>query len=315
MRFRYFWLFLGILLPCLPRLQAQTGNLRTKWVKTNTEAFTADTLTIVPATLKILVPADTSLQVHYNPNTNTFWFSGQSLPDSILISYRTFPVNLAKPQFHRDPAKYDTIAYFGGKDASARELRERREEFFATKGINKTGSITRGVSFGNSQNVFVNSALNLQIEGQLSDDISLSAVISDQNVPYQPEGNTQQIRDFDRVFVQLKGKQWSISAGDVVFRNPARLYRGVEPSLFLRYYRNVQGGQVQTQYEAFGKVAAKTSAGIAVSKGKFTSIMLEVNEGVQGPYRLRGPANERFIIVLANSNRCIDQMIIGRKGV
>jgi len=294
---------LGLLLSCWLPGYAQTGNLRTKWVKVTPGATAIDTLSLSPATLQILSPADSSLRVTYDPNCNTIRFTGTRLPDSVLVRYRTFPADLSKPVFHRDPKTYDTVVNFGGKDPLAPVLRERREEFFATKGISKSGSLTRGLSFGNAQNVFVNSALNLQLEGQLSEDVSIQAVISDQNVPYQPEGNTQQLRDFDRVFVQLGGKRWKLLAGDVVFRNPGRLYGGSEPSHFLRYYRSVQGGQVEATYAAGGKDRATTSVGAAVSKGKFASMQLPVSEGVQGPYRLRGPGNERFIIVLANSER------------
>jgi hypothetical protein len=282
---------------------AQTGNLRTKWVKVTPGPTVIDTLSLSPSTLKVLSPADPSLRVTYDPNRNTVQFTGNRLPDSVLVSYRTFPADLTKPVFHRDPKSYDTVVNFGGKDPLAPVLRERREEFFATKGITKSGSLTRGLSFGNAQNVFVNSALNLQLEGQLSEDVSIQAVISDQNVPYQPEGNTQQLRDFDRVFVQLTGKGWKLLAGDVVLRNPGRLYGGYDPSHFLRYYRSVQGGQAEASYSAVGGGRAVTSVGVAVSKGKFASMQLPVNEGVQGPYRLRGPGNERFIIVLANSER------------
>ena len=61
---------------------------------------------------------------------------------------------------------------------------ERREEFFDLKGINKSGNITRGISFGNQQNVFVNSPrLIYSLDGQLTEDIAILASISDQNVP------------------------------------------------------------------------------------------------------------------------------------
>jgi hypothetical protein len=298
------WLVtLGLVLGCWLHAYAQTGNLRTKWVKVTPDATPIDTLSLSPATLKVLSPVDASLRVTYDPGRNTIRFTGENLPDSVLVSYRTFPADLTKPVFHRDPKSYDTVVNFGGKDPLAPVLRERREEFFATKGITKSGSLTRGLSFGNAQNVFVNSALNLQLEGQLSEDVAIQAVISDQNVPYQPEGNTQQLRDFDRVFVQLTGKGWKLLAGDVVFRNPGRLYGGYDPSHFLRYYRSVQGGQAEASYASVGKGRATTSVGVAVSKGKFASMQLPVSEGVQGPYRLRGPGNERFIIVLANSER------------
>jgi len=286
-------------------VQAQLSNLRTKWVYPGGIQLPLDTLSIDPASVKILYPADSTLKFTYAGTTNSLHFTARQLPDSVLLVYRVFPFWLGKTQFHRDPDTYDKVTYFGGIDPTQRNQTkgvEKREEFFATKGIQKTGSLTRGISFGNSQNVFVNSALNLQLEGQLTEDISLKAIISDQNVPFQPEGNTQTLQEFDRVFVQLMSKNWQLAAGDIVFRNPVWRNNGTSPSSFLRYYKNVQGAMGQISYEALGG-KARTSAGVAVSKGKFASYILPVNEGVQGPYRLRGGSNERFIVVLANSER------------
>ena len=49
--------------------------------------------------------------------------------------------------------------------------------------------------------------------------------------------------------------------------------------------------------ESFHQAAA------SVAKGKFASIVLEVSEGTLGPYRIPGPQNERFVIIMANSER------------
>ncbi len=305
---RWVWLLPGILFSlavALPDAAAQVSNVRTKWLRTGNTVLPADTLTLDPASLKIIFPTDSSLRLSYSATDNIVRFVGTRLPDSVLVTYRVLPLLLGKPQFRRNPAMYDTLVYFGGIDPdrrNAKKLNEKREELFATKGIQKTGSLTRGISFGNSQNVFVNSALNLQLDGQLTDDITLRAVISDQSVPFQPEGNTQALQEFDRVFVQLAAKNWQLAAGDIVFRNPNWRSNNTQPSNFLRYYKNVQGATGEVSYAALGGTA-RTGVGLAVSKGKFASTVVEVGEGVQGPYRLRGANNERFIVVLANSER------------
>ena len=41
----------------------------------------------------------------------------------------------------------------------------------------------------------------------------------------------------------------------------------------------------------------------SVAKGRFASINVDPIEGVLGPYRVRGPNNERFIIVIAGSEK------------
>lgn len=291
------------------------SNRRVKWVHRSQQARSVDSLSVYPGSIRVISAGDTALPFSYEPGRNGLqWKAGGR--DSVLISYQVLPFRLGKPAFHRDRQAYDSSQFFVQQSPSTTQssgrIAEPREEFFHTSGIKKTGSLTRGISFGNTQNVFVNSALNLQMEGKLTDDISLTAVISDQNVPFQPEGNTQHIQDFDKVFVQLRTKRSSLLVGDVVMQQPQWRNNRRESSHFLRYYKNVQGGQATTEYNV-GKSVARTSAGIAVSKGKFASIIVEVSEGVQGPYRLRGPANEKFIIVLANSEKVyVDGQLLQR---
>jgi hypothetical protein len=135
----------------------------------------------------------------------------------------------------------------------------------------------------------------LQLEGKLTDQINLTAAISDQNVPFQPEGNTQQLQQFDRIYITLTHPRWNLSAGDVVLRN--------KPDYFLRYYKNVQGAAVEANLVQGPGKRSSTTAAAGVAKGKFASIDIAPLENVQGPYRLRGPNGEQFIIVLANSER------------
>jgi hypothetical protein len=327
-----------------------------------------DTLTVVPSSV-----SSDGRTVAYDSRTDQYrilWPSSRvespepgqaplqlptNRPDSVLICYRVLPLRLAAPQFRRPRSLMDSSSFQSQPFRGYADL-GRQEQILATPGVNKTGSLTRGISFGNAQNVFVNSALNLQLEGKLTEKINLNATISDQNVPFQPEGNTQQLQEFDRIFITLTHPNWALTAGDVVLRN--------KPDYFLRFYKNVQGaagelflGQqanpttgagallpnpltptnpgttgpqlplpspqtldpryptergatrsatatsTQAGNSLFGPLRSSTTVAAGVAKGKFASTTVEPIENVQGPYRLRGPNGEQFIIILANSER------------
>ncbi|MEH0157255.1 hypothetical protein V6R21_24290 [Limibacter armeniacum] len=286
------------------------SNLRKKWIPVTAVPFTFDSLSVSPSSIKVLqYSKGTQLpQIVYSLSEDAFVFKGltdsltSNTKDSILISYRVFPPSLEKPYSLRSQKDYEEGKYAKEHPIEEHETTqpisfgEEREEIFHTEGIQKTGSISRGISVGNRQDVLINSGLNLQLDGKLNEDIELTATITDQNIPLQPEGNTQQIQDFDKVYLQLRHKYASLAAGDIILKN--------EQSEFLRFNKNVQGGQVVvTVGSDTSKVSAITKAGISIAKGQFRSEQLEAQEGVQGPYRLSGPENETYVIVIAGSEK------------
>jgi hypothetical protein len=206
----------------------------------------ADTLTVVPASVTA-----NGQPVGYDPRTDRYrWVqpirrdsAGAARADSVLLCYRVLPVALLRARYRRPRRLMDSLDF---RDRPMLRLEDfsQKEQIISTPGINKTGNLSRGVSFGNTQNVFVNSALNLQLEGQLTEKIHLTAAISDQNVPFQPEGNTQTLQQFDKIYITLTGPQWNLTAGDVVLRN--------KPDYFLRYYKNIQGAAVEANLGAPG---------------------------------------------------------------
>ncbi|PRY04939.1 hypothetical protein CLV24_13217 [Pontibacter ummariensis] len=308
MRKKRFYLVLLLCWLSLPLLaQPPANNQRCKWVPVISYPQRLDTLTLLPSSVTLHHPKKEQFAFDYNYTLNEFTLTKFPTPDSIaidslgtmaplrdsvLVCFRVLPLNLTKPAFRRDIAKLEMNSF---RDGFYQEDIATREEIFRTPGLNKTGSISRGISFGNTQNVFVNSALNLQLDGKLTDDISITAAITDQNIPFQPEGNTQQLQEFDKVYITLRHRLWQLTAGDVVLQN--------KPSYFLKYYKNVQGAAFETNLGKTPDRQGVTTVAASVSKGKFASQAIQPAEGVLGPYRLRGPNNERFIIVLANSER------------
>jgi hypothetical protein len=255
-----------------------------------------DSLSVREASIIVTDLNGESINFEYDINEGTISFlkDANSNADSVMVCYQPFPYSLhtrySKRTLH---SEYDSMAFFKDKRVPATALYDFREEVFSSDKLNQSGNLTRGISFGNSQNVFVNSSLNLQMDGELAENLQIRASITDQHVPFQPEGNTQHIQDFDNVLIELYNDNFNLAGGDVVLQQ--------RTSEFLRYYKNVQGLQFTSDYQIDDHWKASSQASMSIAKGKFASIPLQVMEGVLGPYRIRGPANERFVIVMANS--------------
>ncbi|MDX1904295.1 MAG: hypothetical protein SFU27_09065 [Thermonemataceae bacterium] len=265
-----------------------------------------DTLSIIPNSFTFK-SNDSTLHLIYDFEKNqAFWRSNQTytLSDSITVCYRVLPFLVNKKKSKHEII--DTLAFTITPLRPISEIAEKKEEIFSTDSIQKTGAIYRGLAIGNQQNAFVNSALNLQLQGKLSSEITLKASLSDQQVPYQPEGNTQQIQELDRVLIELSSKNSVLQAGDVIFVN--------KPSAFLRFYKNVQGLQFETKQGYKDSSRSVSSVGVALAKGRFASVALQAQEGVQGPYRLKGASNERFIVVIAATEKVFVDGKLLRRG-
>ena len=171
----------------------------------------------------------------------------------------------------------------------------------ASSGLKMNGSISRGLGLGNAQNVVINANLNLQLSGKINNDIDVLAAISDDNNPIQPEGNTQQLQDFDKVFIQLSKNKTKVVIGDFEMRKSTESY-------FLNYNKKSRGAQVQTAFDVkqlFSKSKEKAvlqvGAEVAISRGRFARNTLTAIEGNQGPYRLTGVNGELFIILIISA--------------
>ena len=120
------------------------------------------------------------------------------------ISYRVFHFSFTQEYKHKDFSILEPDDQ-GFVNPFIYTQSRQGTDIFKTDGLNKSGSISRGVSFGNGQDVVVNSSFNLQLSGKLSREIEILAAITDNNIPIQPEGNTSTLREIDKVFFQIPG--------------------------------------------------------------------------------------------------------------
>ncbi|MCC5945490.1 MAG: hypothetical protein JJT94_11190 [Bernardetiaceae bacterium] len=273
-----------------------------KTVAFGTTFFRLDSLTIIPISVRTPL-ADVSLFWEKDSQRLRLeWYGEGAPPDSLEFCYTRLPYDLQKEDYIRSQAAYDSawinrdLIAEGDYSLDMPVFEQEREQLFSYGNLQKSGSFSQGISAGNAQDVFVNSAINLQLEGEIAKDLELTMILSDQNVPFQPEGNTQQLQDFDRTLIRIKHPALSLTAGDIQFRQDNK-------SHFLRYFKNVRGVAFESSWGTAGneKNKALSRIGVSAAKGQFHSYFLEVSEGVQGPYQITGPGNERFIIIQAGS--------------
>ena len=96
---------------------------------------------------------------------------------------------------------------------------KKTSEIKLFEGLQTKGFISRGITSGNNQNTVTNAALDLEIMGKISKDVTLRANIFDTNIPIQKNGYSQRFTDFDRIFIEMFTDNWRIKAGDISLQN------------------------------------------------------------------------------------------------
>lgn len=168
----------------------------------------------------------------------------------------------------------------------------QKNDFF--KGLNSKGSLVRGIRFGNNQSGSVQSSLDLELSGNLSEDITIKAAISDNNVPIETDGYTQKLQDFDKVYIELANKTSKVRAGHIDINHTDDYYN--------RFSQKVTGLQLSTRLENEKSTTDIFATG-SVTRGEFKEIDFIGQDGNQGPYRLSGQNNELYVIILSGSEK------------
>ena len=301
------WL-LPILLLWISAALAQDNQspYRSKKVAVTTAPIQLDSVSINKVFFKVLDAAghpidSTFYKVDFQKSILTF-NQGFSSPDSLTVRFLKYPDYLTKKYSVYDDSR--VVSNQAGQNLYA-VTRDPLKKFVPFDGLNTSGSITRGITVGNNQNAVVNSNLDLQISGKLSEKVTLRASIQDSNIPLQEGGYSQKLDEFDQIFIELAGQRWAIRAGDLFLEN--------RQSRFLNFNKKVQG--ISTTFN-FGAEEKKTTvfASAALVRGQYAKSSFTGQEGNQGPYKLRGQNGELFVLVVSGSERVFVNGILLERG-
>lgn len=270
------------------------------------DTIVIDTFSVNPRTFQILNNNKESVSLDYKllPYKGLVVFL--DIPyDTLIFNYHPLLIDFSK-KYYKHPISLNRTIEQKQYHPSLNIINTvNSNNLFQGTKLNRTGSISRGLMVGNNQDFSLNSNLNLQLSGMISPTMKILASVTDDNIPIQPQGNTQQLQDFDKVFIEVSDQKWKLTAGDFWIKN--------KDSYFLKYHKRGQGIHLKNKIIANNNIEIDVENSASISKGKFGRNVIQGIEGNQGPYRLYGNENESFIITLSGTeNVYIDGVLLKR---
>ena len=270
------------------------------------DTIVIDTFSVNPRTFQILNKEKESVSLDYKllPYKGLVVFL--DIPyDTLIFNYHPLLIDFSK-KYYKHPISLNRTIEQKQYHPSLNIINTvNSNNLFQGTKLNRTGSISRGLMVGNNQDFSLNSNLNLQLSGMISPTMKILASVTDDNIPIQPQGNTQQLQDFDKVFIEVSDQKWKLTAGDFWIKN--------KDSYFLKYHKRGQGIHLKNKIIGNNNIEIDVENSASISKGKFGRNVIQGIEGNQGPYRLYGNENESFIIILSGTeNVYIDGVLLKR---
>ena len=300
--FKHLFLFLFLCTISVGFAQEKNQAFKSKKLVYTNQEIQIDTLALNPNSFKIYnfnnQEIDTSFY-SFNYQTKKLLFK-KEFQDSVKVEYYQLPNFLTKTYTIYDEKKI--VPNENGRLLTFTENNKKPISVF--NGLQTNGSISRGVTIGNNQNTVLNSNLDLQISGKLSENITLKASIQDSNIPLQEGGYSQKLDEFDQIFIELSSKNWNVRAGDLFLEN--------RKTSFLNFNKKVQGLSSHFNWGNSNKNDLFLAASLV--RGQYAKSNFTGQEGNQGPYKLRGNSGELYVLIISGSERVYVNGILKERG-
>lgn len=303
--------------------------LRHPFIFEHTLRLTVDSsLTLDPA--RDFIFDKTTSTIRFSETLRLVLFSDrdQALRHHLRIEYQALPLDLKKAY-----TLYETEVIKPTDSTSVKVIVQRStkptNEFLSN--FQRSGAITRGLQLGSGRDLSLTSGFNLQFTGDLAEEVTVTGALTEETIPIQPEGNTQTLRELDRIFINVKASTFfEATFGDFFLdvnapQNIARLFEQPDPVSLNVPRRNIFRELTKTSFTSLSRKVLGVQAigslpysslmvGGASNKGKFHTNTFTGQELFQGPYRLTGQSGERASPVLAGTERVYVDGVLQTRG-
>jgi len=247
-----------------------------------------------------IVPGSDSITIDGEPQKRGDDYRLNALRGSIVLVRASAGGEKLVATFERYPLPFPPVLAAhvarGGTAASAEEpvvarpAKEREAKRSEQHQLRLSGSKTVGFSVGSNKDLGIDQSLRVTMVGMVAPELEVNAFLTDDNLPVQPEGNTEELKHLDKVSVRVKSRHTEVQLGDFAASTAWSRF-----SSFERELRGMTASVSAANQGFFG--------GGGVAKGRFKTVRLVGREGVQGPYTLLSTRGIGGVYILPGTER------------
>ncbi|MBN1504586.1 MAG: hypothetical protein JW952_05970 [Candidatus Eisenbacteria bacterium] len=167
------------------------------------------------------------------------------------------------------------------------------------RGLRLRGTKTFSVELGSNREASLKQSLDMNVTGEITKGLELNAVLTDRDLPIQPEGRTESVRELDEIRVEMRSRSFSASFGDCEL--------ALDGASLVNVTRKLEGARVT------GSVAgAEVTAAGSTLEGKWSSREFTGTEGKQGPYQLLTDSGAACVVMAGTERVWLDGVKLRR---
>jgi hypothetical protein len=150
--------------------------------------------------------------------------------------------------------------------------------------LTKKGSIYRGISAGSGNGVGMVSGFNMEISGDISENMSVSANISDDKLSVSDESSSEMLSEIENIHIEFRHPNFITRIGDYRINNVSGSFGGLDKKA-----SGIFASGMKDEITAAGFLSAEGSS--------FGSSDFIMAEGITGPFVISDGLNSKLSVV------------------
>jgi hypothetical protein len=215
----------------------------------------------------------------------------------VTVTYRFLPFHLRESYYLRLPDSAPSVP--GEREDVSPLVATRRPTVGRGTGLRLRGTKTFSLELGSNREASLKQSLDMNVTGEISKGLRLTAMLTDRDLPMQPDGRTESLSELDEIRVELSSESFKAALGDCDLV--------LDGSSLVNVSRKLEGAKASGDLGGVDVVLAGS-----MLRGRWATREFMGVEGKQGPYQLRTDAGAPCVVIAGTEKVWLDGVKLRR---